>query len=188
LPVTFVSAYNSVMNFIEDKTKVTGKGKDAVVGALHGMQDVTALQRQMRSTLSQAVSGISGGPSTLAGIGLGTTGQSATISLDTTKLNSALTNYAGNVQEILADTTNGVMVKLSSFIDSQTLYGNGPLAQKADRLEPSVKRADKSITRFNERLELMEARLTKQFAAMEKAMSQLQQGVGSLFSQLGVSQ
>lgn len=185
---TFVSAYNSVMNFIEDKTKVTGKGKDAVVGALHGMQDVTALQRQMRSTLSQAVAGISGGPSTLAGIGLGTTGQSATISLDTTKLNSALTNYAGNVQEILADTTNGVMVKLSSFIDSQTLYGNGPLAQKADRLEPSVKRADKSITQFNERLELMEARLTKQFAAMEKAMSQLQQGVGSLFSQLGVSQ
>lgn len=185
---SFVTAYNNVINYIADKTKVTGTGKDAVVGPLHGMQDVTTLQRQLRSTLSQAVSGISSGPSTLAGIGLGTTGQSATISLDTTKLNSALTNYAGNVQKILADSTDGVMVKLSSYIDSQTLYGNGPLAQKADRLEPSVKRVDKSITQFNDRLELMEARLVKQFAAMEKAMSELQQGVGSLFSQLGVSE
>jgi flagellar hook-associated protein 2 len=183
----FLTAYNNVISFIEDKSGVKGTGKNAVVGPLYGMQDVRGLQYQMRNTLSQMVSGLTSGPSTLSGIGLGTTGQSAKLSLDSAKLSDALTNYAENVKTILSDSTNGVMTKLTSYIDAQTLYGNGPLAEKAGRLDSSVTRIDKSIADFNKRMDQKEARLNAQFAAMEKAMGELQQGATSLFSSLGVS-
>ena len=183
---TFMNAYNDVINFIEDKSGITGSGTSAVRGPLHGMQDVRSLKYQIRSTLAQMVSGLSSGPSTLSSIGLGTTSESALLTLDSSELDEALTNYAENVKTILADSTDGVMANLVSYIDAQTSYGTGPLAEKADRLEPSVKRMDDSIDRFNEQLEMKETRLLASFAAMEKAMGELEQGVGSLFSQLGV--
>jgi len=182
----FVKAYNDVINFIAEKTKTSGTGKDATVGPLNGLQDVMVLQRNLRSMLSQSVSGISSGPASLGSIGLGTTGASATISLDTAKLTSALSDYAGNVIKVLADSTEGVMGKVSNYIDTQTRYGVGPLAQKAERMEPGIRRVNETIRKFNARMEATESRLVKQFAAMEKAISDLKAGATSLFNELGV--
>lgn len=123
----------------------------------------------------------------LSSIGLGTTGASPTLSLDTTKLDDALTNYADNVKTILSDSTNGIMKKMTSFIDSQTLYGTGPLAQKADQMESSVTRLDDSIARYQKNMDAKQANLTAQFAAMEKALSELQQSSTSLLSSLGTT-
>lgn len=182
---SFVNAYNDLMKFITDKTKVTGSGKDAVQGPLYGQQDVRSIRQSLREMLGGSVAGIATGVTTLSGIGVGTTGSDATLSFDSAKFTEVLENSPSNFKSILADATNGVMTRVVGFVDSQTNFGNGPIAQKPNNMEPSIKRINASITRFNRNLDLKEQQLRNQFNAMERSLSNLNTaGVSAALSAL----
>jgi flagellar hook-associated protein 2 len=181
----FVDAYNATVQFIEDKTKVSGTGTNAKAMPLHGEQNVLSLARTLRQTLGSAVAGITGAPGTLAGLGVGTTGSSPKISMDTAKLAAALQGNVEAFKTVVADPSKGILTKIVSYIDSQTRFGGGPIAQKADKLQPSIARIDDSITRFNRNLDLETQRLQTRFAAMEHAISEMKNGLSSVISQLG---
>ncbi|MCW8129544.1 MAG: flagellar filament capping protein FliD [Planctomycetota bacterium] len=182
---SFVNAYNDLMKFITDKTKVTGTGKDAVQGPLYGQQDVRSIRQTLREVVGGSVAGIASGVTTLAGIGVGTTGSEATLSFDSAKFSEALENAPGNFKSILADAANGVMTRVVGFVDAQTNFGSGPIAEKPNNMEPSLKRINASITRFNRNLDLKEQHLKNQFNAMERALSNLNTaGVSAALSAL----
>lgn len=184
---SFVDAYNDLVKYFTDKTKVTGTGKDAVKGPLNGQQDVRTIAGTLRSMLGGSVSGITSGVTTMAGLGIGTTGATATLSFDSAKFKTALEDTPGNLKSILADSTNGVMTRVVNFVDAQTNFGSGPIAEKPGNLEPSIQRINSSIARFNRQLEIKEQQLKSKFIAMERSLSGLRSsGAAAALSALQV--
>ena len=181
----FVDAYNKVSTFIQEQSKVTGTGTTATRGPLNGEQDARILMQTLRSSVGAVVPGLASGPSTLAGIGISTTGADPKLTLDKVKLTAAIQNNPSVVQSIAADATHGVMVKLSSFIGTQTDVGTGVLAQKPAQYDAGIARLNSSITNFNLRLEMKETQLRGRFAAMERALASLNQdGLSGILSAL----
>lgn len=180
----FVDAYNTLTAFIQAKSKITGTGSTAKVEALHGEQGVLALARNLRRTVAASVPGVTNGPSTLSGIGIGTTGTEATLTFDKDKFNQALTDNPEGVKSILADAQAGIMGKVVAFVDGQTLFGNGPVAERPDRMESSIATVRKSISAFERKMEMTEQRLRARFNAMEKAIGDLQGGLSGILSNL----
>ncbi|MBE7464277.1 MAG: flagellar filament capping protein FliD [Planctomycetes bacterium] len=180
----FVDTYNTLTAFIQAKSKITGTGSTAKVEALHGEQGVLALARNLRRTVAASVPGVTNGPSTLSGIGIGTTGTEATLTFDKDKFNQALTDNPEGVKSILADAQAGIMGKVVAFVDGQTLFGNGPVAERPDRMESSIATVRKSISAFERKMEMTEQRLRARFNAMEKAIGDLQGGLSGILSNL----
>lgn len=180
----FVDAYNTLTSFIQAKSKITGTGSTAKVEALHGEQGVLALARNLRRTVAASVPGVTNGPSTLSGIGIGTTGTEATLTFDKDKFNQALADNPEGVKSILADAQAGIMGKVVAFVDGQTLFGNGPVAERPERMESSIATVRKSISAFERKMEMAEQRLRARFNAMEKAIGDLQGGLSGILSSL----
>ena len=181
---TFVTSYNDVMKYITDESGVSGTGAEARVGLLHGDQSLRTLQHKMRELVASSAPGISGAPNSLSGVGVGTTGTSAQLSLDATKIASALSNNPSAFKSLTADPAGGVLAQLNTYLSSQTNLGLGPLGLRADQLQPSISRMDDSISRFNRHLTSKESQLRAKYAAMEKSIAGLQSGLSKVLSSL----
>ena len=96
----FVSAYNELMAVIGDATKAAADGTS---GALHGDLGVTALQRQLAKLPTTILSSTGSGVHTLAEIGV-RTNRDGTLSLDATKLASALAADPDGVEALFNPT------------------------------------------------------------------------------------
>ncbi|HZG47555.1 MAG TPA: flagellar filament capping protein FliD [Allosphingosinicella sp.] len=92
----FVSAFNQVMKLIKEATKA-GVGKEG--GPLQGDVGVRALQRQLGALAGQALTSAGEGPHSLAEIGV-RTNRDGTISLDSFRLQTALTQYPDAVEAL----------------------------------------------------------------------------------------
>ena len=181
----FVTAYNDISSYITQQAGITGTGKDAKPGILHDDLGLRQFAQKMRELVGSSAPGITGATNNLAGIGLGTTGSSATLSLDTSKLTAALQNNPGAFKTLVSDPTNGIMANFNKYLSTQTNFGLGPLGTKADSLQPSVARLDDSITRYNRYLTSKEAQLRTQFSNMETALANIQGGASKLLTALG---
>lgn len=106
----FVSAYNNLASSLKtisayDPTTKTG-------APLQGDSTVRMLQSQLRSMLSQSVTGASGGLTTLAQIGVSTQ-KDGSIALDSAKLNSAMTSNFKDIASLFSATGNGTDTLIS---------------------------------------------------------------------------
>jgi flagellar hook-associated protein 2 len=91
---SFVSAYNNVNSTIAQLTAYNPTTK--VAGALLGDSTVQAIQNQLRNTLTNAVTGLGGGFTNLAQVGI-TFQKDGSLAADSTKLQNALTNNFSDV-------------------------------------------------------------------------------------------
>jgi flagellar hook-associated protein 2 len=96
----FVSAYNELMGVIGDATKTSATGDK---GALRGDIGVTALQHQLAQLPTTILSSTGSGVHTLAEIGV-KTNRDGTLSLDATKLQSALAADPDGVEALFNPT------------------------------------------------------------------------------------
>ncbi len=92
----FVSAFNEVAKLIKDATK-PGLGTDG--GPLQGDVGVRALERQLGALASQALTAAGEGPHSLAEVGV-RTNRDGTLSLDTFRLQAALTQFPDAVEAL----------------------------------------------------------------------------------------
>ena len=90
----FVKAYNDLTNTITGLTAFDAASKKG--GLLLGDSTTRSIQNQIRNTLSTAVNGLDGGLTTLSQIGI-TVQKDGTLSLNSTKLTTALTNSISDV-------------------------------------------------------------------------------------------
>jgi flagellar hook-associated protein 2 len=96
---SFVSAYNNVNSTISQLTAYNPTTK--VAGALLGDSTVQAIQNQLRNTLTNAVTGLGGGFTNLAQVGI-TFQKDGSLAADSTKLQNALTNNFSDVGGLFA--------------------------------------------------------------------------------------
>ena len=100
----FVKAYNELDKTLRSLSAYgvsPGKGQAPVGGgALSGDSTIRAIQTEMRAMFNQAIPGAPKGYSSMVDIGV-TFAKDGTLSLDSTKLNTALTNNPDGVRQLL---------------------------------------------------------------------------------------
>ena len=123
----FVKAYNDLNTTLRSLSAYgvsPGKGQAPVGGgALSGDSTIRAIQTEMRAMFNQAIPGAPKGYSSMVDIGV-TFAKDGTLSLDSTKLNTALTNNPDGVRQLLM---GRAQFSQSGFtaINSNSLTKNG---------------------------------------------------------------
>jgi flagellar hook-associated protein 2 len=170
----FVTAYNALNTFLASQTGYDEQNK--VGGSLQGDSAAVGLRNQMRGMLRQ-----SGGTSEvfdrLAQMGFDIQ-RDGSIKLDNTKLDAALAQPAEMVKLFSepADIANparaGLGVRMKDLL-SRMVGAEGPLTSRTEGLQARLKRNEKDQDRLEDRVARVEARLLKQYQALDASMGQL---------------
>lgn len=175
----FVDAYNALNDLLGSSTKYDQDSK--VAGVLQGDSSTVSLQNALRM-LTQGVAGQAKGAfNRLADAGIQML-QGGKLSMDSTKLATALNDMDSLKQmfAVKADALGnggGIAVNFKAFTDELLAY-EGTLNSKTDSLEDQLKRNASEVERVETRAETVEARLRKQYSALDVKMASL----GSLSS------
>ena len=166
----FVDQYNSVMNFIAEKTKVTmtDGGDISSTGTLQGDGTANRLRTALRYEVTRAI-GTESGFNQLAVLGI-TTNKEGVLQIDETKLREAL----GENPEEVAKFFNEKATNLKDFIKGYVQYGTGILAEKQESIGRLMKDIDRQIERLEERAARKEESLVRQFTALEQVLADFQ--------------
>jgi flagellar hook-associated protein 2 len=178
----FVTAYNAVMTQLNADTSydsVSGKG-----GVFQGDSGVLSVRRRLRELVSQS-STASGTYTRLAEIGLDIR-RDGTISINKTKLDSAMTNRT-EVEKLLSasgsgsEDSKGLVVRLKALADT-LLSSDGDVEIKSDSLQDRLKRNRSDQDRLNARIESTRSRLLRLYQSLDTRVAQLN-GLGGYVQQ-----
>jgi len=170
----FVKAYNDLNNEIVAQTKYDADTKTA--GTLQGDSAAVSL----RSTLRNMLGGSSGASTVftrLADIGFNVQ-RDGTISLDSAKVDNALSNLA-ELKKLFSNTdtvtpaNNGFATLFRQYAD-QALGVDGTIATRTDGIRESISRNEDRQAELEVRVSQTEDRLRKQYTALDAQMGQLQ--------------
>ncbi|MDA0161979.1 flagellar filament capping protein FliD [Solirubrobacter ginsenosidimutans] len=193
-----VDAYNAVVTATRaqlteknDPKATTTSGLQA--GSLFGDSGLTSMLGQMKSQMTQVVTGL--GLTSLADIGITipkSTGAAVTqeakdgkLTFDSTVLTTALNTDWTKVRDLFTGkgATKGVSSLLTGFVDKQTST-SGVLTGRMASDDTTLKDFTAQITKLNDRMTSTQARLKAQFTAMETALNQSQTQQAWLTSQI----
>ena len=164
----FVTSYNALNSMLRDSTKFDPTSKAA--GILQGDVTAVGILSQMRSLISGTIPGGSADFKTMneIGVSLQTDGS---LKLDDTKLTSAAATAAGSdrLSHLFvssATNTDTYATRIKSFVDKMQNSG-GILPSKVDGLTATSRQLGKDQAAFNARMVGVEARLRRQFNALD---------------------
>lgn len=170
----FMSAYNAMVDQVKTETKYDAATKTA--GKLQSDRTAIGLLNKMQSLLHDGFSGTGGGPLkrlTDIGLSLNATGR---LELKATKLDEALANPS-QVKALLnsggsGDTTaqTGFMKRFRTFADAAQ-GTDGPLETRTGGLKSQLRRITDRQDALDTRYLSVEARLRKQYDALDQRMS-----------------
>lgn len=178
----FVDSYNEFMKVSNKLTAVTKVGDDKapVVGGLVGDSTVRNLVNGMRNELSN-VSG-NGDIRVLADLGI-TTQKDGTLKIDDKKLDAVLETNFDSVGQFFAG-DNGLMSRMDNRIGGYT-GKDGIIGSRQQSLDATRSDITKQKEKLTARADQIEARLLKQFNAMDALVGQLNTTSQQLLQSLG---
>ncbi len=165
----FVTKFNALVDTL---TSVSGyKGAGADQPALFGDAATRGIANRLRVEVGQAPSGLGGAFSALSelGIGFGTDGK---LTLDTTKLDAALSKDLAGVGELFGS-DDGVATRMDKLLGSYLETG-GILDSRTTGVKGRLDRIEDSRVSLERRLSALETRYVQQFTAMDALVGQLQ--------------
>jgi flagellar hook-associated protein 2 len=156
-------------------------------GVIYGDAGIRRLLTNMRSALYETVQGTGLSPSSI-GIKMGGYFDESKdqIALDEDKLRAAIESDPEKVMAVLAgtDSSGGFLTRISSLIDT---YNIGSGASNLDALTDRLKSASEDIEAFKEKMTALEEKYYLKFAAMETALSKMNEQTSWLESLMGQS-
>lgn len=163
----FVTAYNELQTLLTEQTKYNAE--TGAAGVLQGDAMTRTLQSQLRGILYG-----SGGSSTITNLTqLGiTTDASGKLTLDGSKLDTALTNSYDAVKTFFTDETSGFATRIDTLLEG-FLKSNGALSGRTDSIGRQLEDINDQRESLALRLNQLEARLFSQFNAMDTLVAQL---------------
>ena len=167
----FVTAYNKLNKTLADLTKYDAATKTA--GLFQGDSSIVGLQNVLRNMLGST--SVGGTYQRLADVGLERQ-LDGSLSINTTKLSAAANN--GNALQTLFTSNNGNALSNGFALKFRDL-GRGVLASggavvtKGAALQGALTRNGKEQAKVNDHAALFEARLRKQYSALDAQMAQL---------------
>ena len=162
-------SYNAVISFISIN-KAYNADED-IKGPFVADNLAGSVQRSLSSMFSkQSSAGTT--LTSLAELGL-TTDSDGLLTFDADVFATAYADHPDDVVGILTDSTDSVSSKFTTLIDTYTDPDTGQLTERGSSLDDQLTTVDERITRFDEQMTAYEARLKRQFTAMEIALGAL---------------
>ncbi|QSX36082.1 flagellar filament capping protein FliD [Shewanella sedimentimangrovi] len=176
----FVDAYNSLMSSIDKLSSYDADTKKAA--ALQGDSMIRGLESQLRSMISERVD--IGGGETLALYDMGIkTDRYGKLSIDDTKLDSAIKNDMGKIEGLFSTTDTGLANRLESLANGYVKSG-GLIQGRNNSYTSDKQRIADQKEAFTLKMEQLEARLYKQFNHMDLVVASLNQQSSGLADRL----
>ena len=177
----FVTAYNGVITFLDEKTKVTSANGKVTTAVLTSNRDVQDWGRQMRTLAFGALSGLSDTVSRLDDLGIDLNRDGVMSSKDPAKLDKALADRPGVVEAFFTTPTTGFAARFETLMKAQMKSGED--SQKV--LTTANSGLDRQIADLERRLTQQRELLTSSFIAMESAQSRIQQQSAAITNAFG---
>ncbi|MBP7567084.1 MAG: flagellar filament capping protein FliD [Burkholderiaceae bacterium] len=167
----FVSAYNALSAYLTTATKYDASTETASL--LQGDSTAVGMQNSLRTVLGALTSGGAFGRLSDIGIAMQTDG---TLAIDGTKLDTALKDVASMRNLFAVDNegpaNDGLALKLME-LTSRLTGTEGAIANRTTALQEEQKQNGKDQDKVNDRATRVEARLRKQYTALDAKMAQL---------------
>jgi flagellar hook-associated protein 2 len=177
----FITAYNAVGTYLDEKTKITSVNGKVTTAVLTNNRDVQAWGRDMRNLAFQAISGLSGTVDRLDDLGIDLNREGVMSIKDTAKLDAALADHPSDVEAFFTTSTTGFAAKFDALLDKLIDFGDD--SQK--RLTTTNSDLDRQIADLERRLVQQRELLTNSFIAMETAQSRINQQSSALTNAFG---
>lgn len=173
----FISAYNAVQTFIDDKTKITSSDGKVSAALLSNNREVQEWSRELREAAFGAASGVSGTLKRLDDLGIGFTGVSGQLAVrDESKLTTALRDRPTEVESLFQTGTTGFAAKFETIL-GRIITSNSAQQTRFTKTNSSI---DRQISDLERRLTQKREMLTDTFIRMEEAQAKLNQQSSAL--------
>lgn len=177
---TFVAAYNELVDLNENYSKV-GDGNS---GVLSGDSLLRGVMSKIRNELSSNFDFGNDGESSLAQLGI-ETDRYGKLSIDSTKLNDAISENVDNVQNFFtgSDSKPGFAAKVDELLNFYT-ESDGLIQGRIDSKNTQLDRIDDDRASFSRKMDALEARLSAQYNSMDLLVNNLNSTSSYLTAQL----
>jgi flagellar hook-associated protein 2 len=170
---SFINAYNAVQDFVGNQYKKDSSNRPT--GILAGDTTLRAIQQQIRSVVGGVSSGNGGVFENLTQIGI-TTKDDGQLTLDSTVFNEKLKSSPEDVKALLFGRAEGQKGIFQNFLEMSKGFSDsvtGTVQTAISGYQNSVKSLNASISQRLESLNRLKDSLTRQFAAADAAIGQL---------------
>jgi flagellar hook-associated protein 2 len=169
-----VTAYNTVATAVHNQVSYTGDGStQKPTNTLFGESSMLNLQQQLAGLVSTSYA-YTGGNANIGGLGL-TINADGTLAFDTAKFATAVAADPDAAQNLFNGSgSTGLVQALDTLVDNFTFPTTGVLSAAQTSLQNQNKSYNDSINNIEDRAAALQEQLTKQFSAMEQAVSALQ--------------
>ncbi|MEZ9821035.1 flagellar filament capping protein FliD [Shewanella sp. 10N.286.45.A1] len=175
----FVESYNALMETVSSLSGYNAETK--VAGVLQGDSMIRSIQSQLRGVLSSSFDS-EDGATMLANIGVKTT-QQGTLEIDEKILEGALENDMTQIKDMFSTEDTGLAARLDGLIETYVQSG-GTIDSRDDTLNNQISRITDSREQLTRKMVSYEARLLKQFNAMDLVVANLSAQSADLSSRL----
>lgn len=165
----FVTSYNKLNTTTKSLGKYGGSTDGSGNGALIGDSTLRYVADQVRQYSANTVSSATGNYNSLAMVGI-KIDKDGVMSLDSTKLNSALSANLQSVSEVFAS-SEGVATRLDRKLN-EFLQSGGPLDSQQSSLKKRLTSLEDRRADVQTRMDSLQKSLLKQFTAMDVAVGQ----------------
>jgi len=172
----FIKAYNAVVKQVSDFTRYNPETREA--GLLLGDSTVRSLGSRLSASLNQNGGGANGAVQNLVSLGVRTDASGA-LSLAPGSLERALDQDFAGTLAMVNDVAGGLRETVRGFTERGGLLDN-----RADGLRSNIRDIDRQRQALDLRMEQMEARLSRQFGALDAMIGQMQNTSAFLDQQL----
>ncbi len=177
----FVEAYNKVVDFFAEQSKVDSEGKAS--GPLFGDVTLRSIRTSLRGIAGSQVSGTGNEAyQLLSQLGV-TSDTQGKLTFNRSKFEEALAADENAVAAVFTDATNGIAIRLENQIKLYTDSVEGLIKTRTEGFDRQVKNTTDRITQAERRLENYQKQLEQKYANLESLLSRLQ-GQGSGLSSL----
>ncbi|MCG9729258.1 flagellar filament capping protein FliD [Shewanella sp. Isolate13] len=175
----FVDAYNTLIESIDSLSKYDVEKEEAA--ALQGDSMIRSIESQLRNMISNRVD-VDGETIALYDIGI-ETDRYGKMSINDEKLDKALSEDMGAVEGLFSTPDTGIASSLDKVVDGYVKAG-GLIDSRNNALTSEQQRLDDQRESFSLKMEMLQARLFKQFNAMDLIVGQLNQQSAGLAERL----
>ncbi|NKF50213.1 flagellar filament capping protein FliD [Shewanella sp. WXL01] len=165
----FVDAYNSLVESITDLSTYDTEKEEAA--ALQGDSLLRSLSSQLRSIVSDRVDDGNGNTTALYDIGV-ELDRYGKLNIDSSKLDETIKNDMDSLENLFAKDTVGLAVQFDELAENYVKSG-GLIDSRNNSYTEETKRLADQREAFELKMTQLEARLTKQFNAMDLVVASL---------------
>ena len=183
---SFLSEYNKTQTLIDNYTAIETSASGSVSsGVLSSLQDVTEIATALRSKSFSAITGMSGSITSLASLGIQTSGDDNSLTLqDSAALDDALSDNLDAVKSLFTQDSTGLVARLGGYLE-KVAGDDGSLATTQANLTKQSTEIDTKIADMERVVQQQQQTLTASFVAMETAQAKIQQQLTYLTKNFG---